>query len=139
MTYDLFQYESRQTGTLLGFIGFVAFLLQGFVTRRIHPLRAVQAGVLSLCLSFFLLGRVNSEKMLYVGAALMAVTNATVVTGLTSLASFEAGVGERGGKLGNHRSWGQVGRALGPLTFCSLYWWAGRETTYQVGGLGMLG
>ena len=34
---------------------------------------------------------------------------------------------------------GQVGRSLGPLIFCTLYWWAGRETAYSVGGLGMVG
>ena len=34
---------------------------------------------------------------------------------------------------------GQVGRSLGPLIFCTLYWWAGRETAYIAGGLGMIG
>jgi hypothetical protein len=33
---------------------------------------------------------------------------------------------------------GQFGRALGPLIFCTLYWWAGRQTAYTVGGSGML-
>lgn len=68
---------------------------------------------------------------------MLAVTTATVVTGLNALSSFEAGEGERGEKLGNLRSWGQVGRATGPLAFCTLYWWAGREVAYQVGGTGM--
>ncbi|KAJ9642837.1 hypothetical protein H2199_004358 [Coniosporium tulheliwenetii] len=67
MTYDLFSYTSAHTGRLLGFIGLVASILQGSVTRR------------------------------------------------------------------------QTGRALGPLLFCSLYWWAGREVAYLVGGTGMVG
>ena len=33
---------------------------------------------------------------------------------------------------------GQAGRALGPLIFCSLYWWAGREMAYGVGAAGMI-
>ena len=33
---------------------------------------------------------------------------------------------------------GQIGRSLGPLIFCSLYWWAGREVAYAVGGAGMV-
>ena len=33
---------------------------------------------------------------------------------------------------------GQLGRALGPLLFCTLYWWAGRDIAYTVGGTGML-
>ena len=34
---------------------------------------------------------------------------------------------------------GQVGRSLGPLIFCSLYWWAGRDVAYAIGGVGMVG
>ncbi|KAF2086904.1 MFS general substrate transporter [Saccharata proteae CBS 121410] len=139
MTYDLFAYGSKQSGKLLGFIGLVASILQGSVTRRLHPLRVVQTGVLSCAVGFFLLGRIQTEKGLYAAAALLAVTSATVVTGLNSLSSFEASSGERGGKLGNHRSFGQIGRSLGPLIFCSLYWWAGREFAYAIGGAGMIG
>lgn len=107
MTYDLFAYSSSQSGKLLGFVGLVASILQGSVTRRLHPLRVVQIGVVSCAASFFLLGRLTSERGLYGAASLLAVTTATVVTGLNSLSSFEADENERGGKLGNHRSWGK--------------------------------
>ncbi len=139
MTYDLFSYGSKQSGKLLGFIGLVASILQGGVTRRMHPLRVVQLGVIACAAAFFLLARLETERMLYAAASLLAVTSSTVVTGLNSLSSFEAGSNERGEKLGNHRSFGQAGRALGPLIFCSLYWWAGRDTAYMVGGAGMVG
>jgi hypothetical protein len=33
---------------------------------------------------------------------------------------------------------GQAGRALGPLIFCTLYWWAGREAAYAMGAAGMV-
>lgn len=107
MTYDLFAYTSSQSGKLLGFIGLIASILQGSVTRRLHPLRVVQIGVIACAASFFLLGRLTTERGLYGAASLLAVTTATVVTGLNSLSSFEAEEGERGGKLGNHRSWGE--------------------------------
>jgi len=106
MTYDLFGYTSSQNGRLLGFIGLIASILQGTVTRRLHPLRVVQLGVSACAMSFFLLGRVSTQTGLYIAASMLAVTTATVVTGLNSLSSFEAGEGERGEKLGNHRSWG---------------------------------
>lgn len=138
MTYDLFSYGSKQSGKLLGFIGLVASILQGGVTRRMQPLRVVQLGVLSAAVAFFLLSRTTTEKELYIAAALLAVTSSTVVTGLNSLSSFEASKDQRGEKLGNHRSFGQAGRALGPLIFCSLYWWAGRDTAYMIGGSGMV-
>ena len=139
MTYDLFSYGSKQSGRLLGFIGLVASILQGGVIRRMHPLRVVQTGVVSCAAAFFTLARLDSERSLYIAATLLAVTSSTVVTGLNSLSSFEAGSGERGEKLGNHRSFGQAGRALGPLIFCSLYWWAGRDVAYLIGGAGMVG
>lgn len=156
MTYDLFTYSSSQSGRLLGFIGLVASILQGSVTRRLHPLRVVRIGVVACAASFFLLSRLATERGLYGAASLLAVATATVVTGLNSLSSFEAAESERGGKLGNHRSWGklemtpvdvstklklsgQLGRSLGPLLFCTLYWWAGRDIAYRTGGAGMLG
>ncbi|KAL8838017.1 MAG: hypothetical protein Q9170_002298 [Blastenia crenularia] len=174
MTYDLFAYTPSQTGKLLGFMGLLAAILQGGVTRRLPPLRVIQFGVSSCTASFFLLGRMTTEAGLWTAASLLAITTATVVTGLSTLSSFEAAETERGGKLGNHRSWGrssfmiyklsippalfhtpvivtlgidtdsvfitgQVGRALGPLLFCTLYWWAGRDVAYAIGGAGMLG
>lgn len=156
LTYDLFSYTAASNGKLLGFVGLIASILQGGVTRRIHPLQSVQMGVVSAAIAFFLLAYLRTPGMLYVAAALLAVTSATVVTGLNGLSSFEAGEGERGGKLGRFRSYGtsshstesqgitnrvtgQIGRSLGPLIFCSLYWWTGRETAYLVGGVGMLG
>ncbi|KAF2008765.1 MFS general substrate transporter [Aaosphaeria arxii CBS 175.79] len=138
MTYDLFGHTSRDTGRLLGFIGLVASLLQGTLVRRLHPLSVVKTGVIACVLAFTLLSFVTTQRGLYAAATLLAVTSATVVTGLNSLSSFEAAEGERGVKLGNHRSFGQAGRSLGPLVFCSVYWWAGRDVAYKVGAAGMV-
>lgn len=138
MTYDLFSYSAASNGRLLGFMGLIASILQGGVTRRLPPLLNVKLGVLACLASFILLANLQTPRQLYLAASLLAVTTATVVTGLNSLSSFEAGVNERGEKLGNLRSWGQIGRATGPLAFCTLYWWAGRQTAYLVGGSGML-
>ncbi|OKP10111.1 Major facilitator superfamily domain-containing protein 10 [Penicillium subrubescens] len=71
--------------------------------------------------------------------ALLAATSATVVMNINSLGSLEAREAERGAVLGHLRSWGQVGRALGPMLFCSLFWWAGREVAYTTGGAMMVG
>ena len=139
MTYELFGYTSALNGRLLGFMGLVASLLQGGVTRRLPPLLCVRLGVVSCLLALFLLARINSVGGLYAAASLLAVTTATVVTGLNALSSFEAGEDERGEKLGNLRSWGQLGRGVGPLLFTSVYWWAGREVAYMIGGLGVVG
>lgn len=139
MTYDLFGYSSAKNGRLLGFVGLVASILQGGVTRRLPPLLSVKTGVIACLLAFVLLGQLTTVPMLYVAATCLATTSATVVTGLNALASFEASEGERGGKLGVMRSWGQVGRGLGPILFTSVYWWAGREVAYALGAAGIAG
>ncbi|CAK7271508.1 hypothetical protein SEPCBS119000_004640 [Sporothrix epigloea] len=137
MTYDLFGYTAAKNGRLLGFVGLVASVLQGGMTRRIPPLHSVRIGVVACQIAFLLLGSLTTVGSLYVAAACLATTSATVVTGLNALSSFEAHSGERGGKLGILRSWGQVGRGLGPILFTSVYWWAGREIAYGAGAIGM--
>ncbi|KAL5627991.1 hypothetical protein BROUX41_002739 [Berkeleyomyces rouxiae] len=138
MTYDLFGFTSARNGRLLGFIGLVASLIQGGVTRRLPPLRSLRIGVVACLAAFMILSRVTSVAGLYGAATCLAITSATVVTGLNALTSFEADATERGGKLGNMRSWGQLGRGLGPVLFTSIYWWAGREVAYTMGTMGMM-
>ncbi|KAI4159300.1 MAG: hypothetical protein LQ342_006704 [Letrouitia transgressa] len=143
LTHELFAFPAHRTGGLLSAIGLLASAIQATLSRRLPPLVVVRLGTTACALAFFLLSALAttgaSELGLWLAAALLAVTTATVVTGLNALSSFEAAEGERGGKLGRHRSWGQLGRGLGPLGFCSLYWWAGRRVAYTVGGMGMLG
>ncbi|KAF2970694.1 hypothetical protein GQX73_g2917 [Xylaria multiplex] len=137
MTYDLFQYTSAKNGRLLGYIGLVASILQGGVTRRLPPLMTVRLGVGTCLIAFVILRSTYTVRSLYLAATCLATTSATVVSGLNALASFEAGANERGGKLGILRSWGQLGRGLGPILFTSVYWWAGRELAYTLGSAGL--
>ncbi|KAI1343474.1 MFS general substrate transporter [Xylariaceae sp. FL0016] len=137
MTYDLFQYSSAMNGRLLGYMGLVASILQGGVTRRLSPLLSVKIGVTACLVAFAMLGRITTVGFLYVAATCLATTSATVVSGLNTLGSFEASEGDRGGKLGILRSWGQLGRGLGPVLFTSVYWWAGREVAYTMGSVGI--
>ncbi|KAJ8107139.1 hypothetical protein ONZ43_g6828 [Nemania bipapillata] len=137
MTYDLFKYTSSKNGRLLGYIGLVASVLQGGVTRRLPPLTTVRLGVGACLVAFAILTRADTVRSLYIAATCLATTSATVVSGLNTLASFEVSADERGGKLGILRSWGQLGRGLGPILFTSVYWWAGRELAYTMGSAGL--
>ncbi|PWW72627.1 MFS general substrate transporter [Tuber magnatum] len=139
MTFDLFNHTSADSGKLLGFVGLLASILQGSFVRRYAPIVVVKTGLASAGISFFLLSRVNTQLELYVAAAFLAVTSACVVTSLTALVSFRTSEKDRGRALGGFRSAGQIGRATGPILFCTLYWWAGRQTAYMVGGTGMVG
>lgn len=124
-------------GRLLSLMGLIASLLQGTVVRRLPPLVTMRAGVVACAVSFFCLAHVSTPKGLYAAGGLLAVTTATVVTSLNSLGSFEARDADRGAVMGRLRGWGQAGRAAGPILFCTLFWWAGREAAYTVGGVAM--
>lgn len=130
---------SKVNGRVLGLVGLIASLLQGSLVRRMPPLTVVRIGVVSCAVAFFMLAQIQTMSGLYGAAAFLAVTSATVVTGLNSLGSFEAKESNRGEVLGALRSWGQLGRSMGPVLFCSLFWWAGRQTAYLVGGSCMVG
>lgn len=81
---------SALNGRILSVMGLIASLLQGTVVRRLPPLLTIRIGVLACTAAFFLLGRITSLPGLYAAACFLAVTSATVVTGLNSLGSFEA-------------------------------------------------
>ncbi|KAF3402433.1 Major facilitator superfamily domain-containing protein 10 [Talaromyces pinophilus] len=130
---------SAFNGRILGLVGLIASLLQGTMVRRLPPLLTVRIGVVACAIAFFSLANISSLQGLQISACFLAITSATVVTGLNSLGSLEAGPGERGIVLGKLRSWGQFGRALGPVLFCSFFWWVGRQVAYTVGGVVMLG
>ncbi|EGD96278.1 tetracycline transporter [Trichophyton tonsurans CBS 112818] len=130
---------SSLNGRLLSVMGLLASILQGGVTRRLPPLLTVRIGVVACAISFAMLAHITTITGLYAAGCLLAVTSATVVTGLNSLGSLEAREAERGASLGRLRSWGQAGRAAGPVLFCSLFWWGGREVAYKTGALAMAG
>lgn len=105
-------------------------------------------GVSSCVISLFLLSALPfltkgdniavGVRVMYIAAAFLAFTSATVVNSLTALASLQCDEAEEDGKeakalaypelakgraLGEFRSSGQLGRAIGPLlgkfSFCS--------------------
>ena len=94
LTYDLFAYTPSRTGSLLGYIGLIASIIQGTLTRRSPPLTVVRVGISACILALFNLSSSRLNQIgLWVAATLLAVTSATVVTGLSSLSSFVAGKG----------------------------------------------
>lgn len=169
LTFDLFDFTNVQQGKLLGYIGILsAFLQGGYVRRKAHQMgerSIVNQGIASCTLGLISIttlawmARTEGNAplwMLYVGATFLAFTSATVVTGLTALASMQcieeevekrresSGIkikGEdlltRGRALGKFRSVGQLGRAAGPVASCGLYWWADAFACYGTGSVAM--
>ncbi|KAF9818330.1 hypothetical protein IEO21_02845 [Rhodonia placenta] len=165
LTFDLFDWNNKQNGALIGSIGIVSALLQGGYVRRAIPKvgegAMARRGISSCALGLVLLTLVpllvadhtaTAVRLLQGAAVCMAFTSATVVNSLTSYASLQCddGVDENTGKpveehpelakgkaLGEFRSSGQLGRAIGPLLACASYWTFGPSLTYAVSAVAM--
>lgn len=167
LTFDLFDWNNKQNGALIGSIGIISALLQGGYVRRATPKvgegimarRGVQSCALGLVLLAIVPQLIVSShptfavRFLWAAAVCMAYTSATVVTSLTSYASLQCddSVDKETGKpvvehpdlvkgraLGKFRSRGQLGRALGPLIACASYWTFGPTPTYFASAITML-
>ena len=141
----VFDWSNTQNGKLIGSIGVISALLQGGYVRRAlaktGELKMARRGVsscaaglvlLSLLPQFTISHPTLAFRMLQASAACLAMTSATVVNSLTAHASLQcddANTDPNSGKptqqghpqlakgkaLGQFRSSGQLGRAIGPL------------------------
>lgn len=149
----VFDWNNSQNGRMLGFIGVLSTLLQGGYVRRIMAktgeLKMAQRGVSACVLSLIIMSTLPSMaadpqrlasgiKLMYLAAAFLAFTSATVVNSLTAMASLQcdddiespsSGLQDprlaKGRALGEFRSSGQLGRAIGPIMACASYWTKG--------------
>ncbi|SAL99996.1 hypothetical protein [Absidia glauca] len=148
LTFDVLDYSHMQQGKLLGFMGILSALIQGGYVRRQKSggekslvLQGMAFGTLGLgCLAVVGMDISQTSYWLYGGVAFLAMTSGTVVNSLTSLASLQCQHEKEKGKiLGVFRSFGQLGRACGPLSACTIYWLFGPTLCYTVGAIAMLG
>ncbi|KAI7864495.1 major facilitator superfamily domain-containing protein [Spinellus fusiger] len=152
LTFDVLDYTHMQQGKLLGTMGVLSALIQGgYVRRKVHQvgerrlvLQGITACILGLsCLCMTALS--TSSRWVYCGVAFLSLTSGTVVNCLTSLASLQCDDKSRdprlvkGQALGKFRSFGQLGRALGPIAVCGLYWMTGPVYCYGLGAVVMVG
>jgi len=167
LTFDLFDWNNSRNGSLIAFIGLISALLQGGYVRRAIPKigegvmarRGVSSCTVALAIMAALpqIKQQSGVRAIFVAAVFLAFTSATVVNSLTALASLqcdhgvdkESGEGEeldvaasepklaKGRALGEFRSAGQLGRAIGPLLACASYWTFGPSTTYVISAAAM--
>ncbi|KAI0771556.1 MFS general substrate transporter [Trametes elegans] len=166
LTFDLFDWNNKQNGALIGSIGIISALLQGGYVRRalakVGEGNMARRGISSCAAGLVLLTIVPyavsnyptvAVRLVQAAAACMAMTSATVVNSLTAYASLQCDdisvdpdtgktVEEhpelaKGKALGKFRSSGQLGRAIGPLLACASYWTFGPSLTYAVGAVAM--
>ncbi|KAJ2559702.1 hypothetical protein EV175_000208 [Coemansia sp. RSA 1933] len=156
LTHDKFGFTNAQQGKLLGFIGITSTLIQGGYVRRVKGKQngsgktrdksLVSQGMVGCAFGLFSIAYcclrieaddANAQWWLWGGAVGLALASATVVNCLNSLVSLVANNSSTGGdigrRLGDFRSAGQIGRALGPMFACSVYWLSGASTCYLAG------
>ncbi|KAJ3330957.1 hypothetical protein HDU93_010023 [Gonapodya sp. JEL0774] len=163
LTFDRFSYTHTSQGLLFSFIGLLSSLVQGGYVRR-HARRVgertvILQGLCACCIGLGILGATKSETGLYAGSAFLAFASGTVVNVMNSVVSQACSAGpssggsytgpgasevaeaveDGGAVLGKFRSAGQLGRALGPLLACGLYWSVGGELAYGVAATAMAG
>lgn len=135
LTFSFLGFTNKDNGKLLGAIGLLSCLIQGGYVRRkgkaVGPgyflrmgLSACTLALASLAALAWLgksLGARATSVLLWSGSINFAITTATVSTSLSTMASIECSEADKGLLLGQFRSAGQLGRALGPILVSSLY------------------
>lgn len=135
-------YTPAQNGVLFLFIGVVLALMQGGYVRRkasvVGEVKMAKQGLIILVPALIGVGFSYYSWMLYISVFFMAVGSAQVIPCITALVSKFAPPEEQGRILGTFRSLGSLGRTMGPLIACVLYWQANATLPYIAGGLAML-
>lgn len=102
------------------------------------PLSLARSGISTCILSLLLLAAlpyvIFNQQLVYACLFLIAATiawsSATVVNSLNAMASLEYDAAGMGQSMGEFRSRGQAGRALGPIALTASYWLVGPTFTY---------
>jgi len=141
LTHLRFNFTSMDQGKMFLYIGVLMAAIQGGYVRRI-PVGKEKAmamyGLLLIVPSFAVVGFAQSKTVLYVGITLYALSTSVVVPCLSTVVSKYGNSSQKGIIMGVYRSLGALGRGLGPVAASCLYWWAGPEVCYSVGGLGLV-
>ncbi|RWS07815.1 major facilitator superfamily domain-containing protein 10-like protein [Dinothrombium tinctorium] len=136
LTHLRFHFSSLQQGKMYFYCGLIMILVQGTYVRIAagHELRTAAFGLLLIIPAFVLIGISTDTYQLFSGLALYSFSSATVVPCLTTIASSNGPVDQKGTILGIFRSLGALARALGPILSAILFWKFGSVFCYCGGG-----
>lgn len=139
---ERFSYTSRDNAKMFVFIGLViAFIQGGIVRRHAHKVgekKMTITGMALLIPGLILVSIAYGTATLYAGLALISTGSAMVIACLAALVSLYTPEGEQGKSIGIFRSLGALGRVLGPVFACLLYWRYGASSPYYVSALFMV-
>jgi MFS family permease len=92
-------------------------------------------GLSLVAIGLGILSFADTQTILYLGLGVMALGAGLCSPTLTALVSLYASDEEQGRALGVFRSVGSLGRAVGPLVACFIFWWFGPDKLYLMGAL----
>jgi MFS transporter, DHA1 family, tetracycline resistance protein len=122
-TMQKFGYDASKTGYVLGYVGFVAVVMQGGLfsglAKRFGEAKLSIFGCFLLVLSFIAIPFVSKDSgglvALLIGAGCFSIGNSLASPSMTSLASKNADEKEQGKVLGIMQSAASLARVIGPL------------------------
>jgi MFS family permease len=136
LAHQRFGYTPQQNAYMMVFVGLVLTLVQGLYVQRwahaVGPRRMVVHGMACVIPGLFIVGAANSPVVAYTGLFFMACGMAQVMPCVTSLVSLYAPAHVQGQVMGAFRSVSALGRAVGPVIACLLFWRLGSNVAYYI-------
>ncbi len=132
-------YEPHDMSLMFLFIGFILALTQGYVVRRyghkVGERNFTTMGLLGGTLSMVILAVSHGTALFYTGLFFLGFGVGCASPSLSALVSLYSPADRQGAELGAFRSFGALGRAIGPLFGAALFWRLGSQTAYITGAV----
>jgi MFS family permease len=139
---ERFKYSSHGMVKIFVFMGLVMVVAQGmFRGKRVSKLGEKKSAIFGLvCGSagFLILAFALRQRWFYLGLAVFAVSAGFTSVCLPSLVSLYSDAKSQGRHIGTVRAAQALGRAIGPLFFAVIYFWAGSKVSYMAGAVALL-
>jgi MFS family permease len=139
---ERFGYSPRDMVKIFVFMGLVMVVVQGWLGRKYIPKWGERpSAVLGLACGvggFLILAIAGRLRYFYVGLAVFAVSAGLTSVCLPALVSLYSDPTKQGRHIGSARAAQALGRAIGPIFFSLIYFWAGSRISYAVGALALL-
>jgi MFS family permease len=139
---ERFGYTPRDMVKIFVFMGLVMVFVQGGMRgkgmQRLGERKTAVFGLACGIAGFLILGLAPRLRYFYVGLGVFAVSAALTSVFLPALVSLYSDAKSQGRHIGSARAAQALGRAIGPLFFSLIYFWAGAKISYAAGAAALL-
>jgi MFS family permease len=139
---ERFGYSPRDMVKIFVFMGLVMVVAQGWLGRKYIPRWGERpSAILGLACGmagFLILAIALRLRYFYIGLAVFAVSAGLTSVCLPSLVSLYSDAKTQGRHIGSARAAQALGRAIGPLFFAMIYFWAGAKISYAAGAVALI-